>query len=629
MGKREFDRCIKSVFFVLIMIFSGIPLEAKDVSAAAPGDCAAHGYNDCGSALYAHCRVPSKGDDPFWIPAYGDCPTGCECISIDPSDKIGLCCKKKGGDGGTNYKTCYKCELDPANPCTKDGKKYYGTVNTLTIEDGQSCEDVGWSKDPPFDGAKKGDCCDGYCGDESLQKEEPVKEQCENYPGYECGKVDVKDKDKTCDKCKCVDQCGDGKVTGDEECDLDTDHQGSANNPKKCGYNEPANILPANSKKGWDCVNCKCVQPQIPVGCEDSISVLYIKQDKFFPDGAVTPKGPETPPVPPTPPLSGQAGSEIEATVQINELRIFSSLNPGGQFIEIYNPGKDFDASNLYLSDRSPSKVSVKSKFPLSPKEPGELNLPAYPGEPGLINEILPQEPSNPAEFVTVPSEPQIPGQLNVMPAEPNVPEEIVPTEPVSPGLITGSAVAENELTETVNNPEGKAYYKITTDKNFGGGDWGDFHARFPDGYVIPHGATVAIALWGSDAFYLSYGRVPDIELFEDDSYLPDEIPEMREVVVGSRDDYFGPILNNPAEGIVSDGESVYLYTWDGKSDKILDEDIVNYYSTSSAVDKTGVAIDGIDFGSAPTTYYPDTPVAEQTFVPFAEDLKDNQEISG
>jgi len=663
MGKREFDRCIKSVFFVLILILSNIQLEAKDVSAATwdagtlcsqpdaetdpsnvytkpCGETSGFGYLDPDNGMRCSKYGAGTYTDGSSTITYGECPSSCVCKGEMPDPEHGYCCKKPGGGGEeTKYKTCYGCNLNPNSPCADkvDGKDVnkYGTVVSEQVDDDIKCSSyssatysgvsVWYEKgdaNTPFT-QHIGTCCDGYCGDESLQKEEPVKEQCENYPGYECGKVDIKDKDKTCDKCKCVDKCGDGKVTGAEECDLDTDHQGSANNPKKCGYNEPANILPANSKKGWDCVNCKCVQPQIPVGCEDSISVLYIKQDKFFPDGAVTPKGPETPPVPPTPPLSGQAGSEIEATVQINELRIFSSLNPGGQFIEIYNPGKDFDASNLYLSDSSPSKVSVKSKFPLSPKEPGELNLPAYPGEPGLINEILPQEPSNPAEFVKLPSEPQVPGQLDAMPAEPNVPEEIVPTEPVSPGLITGSAVAESELTETVNNPEGKAYYKITTDKNFGGGDWGDFHARFPDGYVIPHGATVTIALWGSDAFYLSYGIVPDIELFEDDSYLPDDIPEMREVVVGSRDDYFGPILNNPAEGIVSDGESVYLYTWDGKSDKILDEDIVNYYSTSSAVDKTGVAIDGIDFGSAPTTYYPDTPVAEQTFVPFAEDLKE------
>ena len=145
-------------------------------------------------------------------------------------------------------------------------------------------------------------------------------------------------------------------------------------------------------------------------------------------------------------------------------------------------------------------------------------------------------------------------------------------------------------------------YYNIVTGSNAGGGGFADFHARFPDGASIAGGAYQTIALAGSEAYASAYGANPDYELFEDGE-TPDDIPDMREAVSGSINDQ---------GGLTNGGEVVVLYQWDGATDLVTDLDYALWGDKDEAVDKTGVSRDGPDADSDPTTYAPDTPIAEQ-----------------
>ncbi len=143
---------------------------------------------------------------------------------------------------------------------------------------------------------------------------------------------------------------------------------------------------------------------------------------------------------------------------------------------------------------------------------------------------------------------------------------------------------------------------------NPGGGTGGSFHARFPSGYVLAAGDSLAISIDGSDHYLERYGRLPDFELFED-ANAPDMVPELLEVFPGSIN--AGSIVggtNTPALGISSG--TVILYTWDGASDLVQDLDYLIWgTNTGVRADKTGVTI-----GSE--TYLDDTPVADQEQVP-------------
>ena len=124
-----------------------------------------------------------------------------------------------------------------------------------------------------------------------------------------------------------------------------------------------------------------------------------------------------------------------------------------------------------------------------------------------------------------------------------------------------------------------------------GGGDYYDFHARFPDGAVIEPGEALTVSLGGSDVFNGVWGVAPDLDLRTD----------MRELFSGSLHNADGTnaTLSNSAEIVV-------LYYWDGASDLVTDIDVFFWGSSESArVNKTGYTI-GI------STYAPDTPVANQ-----------------
>ena len=148
-------------------------------------------------------------------------------------------------------------------------------------------------------------------------------------------------------------------------------------------------------------------------------------------------------------------------------------------------------------------------------------------------------------------------------------------------------------------------YYNIVTGTNAGGGSFGDFLARFPDGATIAPGAYQTIALTGSDDYFTTYGINPDYELFEDNT-TSDAIADMREALPGS--------INNQG-GLTNGAEVAILFYWDGMTDLVTDLDYVLWGDTDEAVDKTGVSIDGPDADGTPSVYNNDTAIASQQLV--------------
>jgi len=140
-----------------------------------------------------------------------------------------------------------------------------------------------------------------------------------------------------------------------------------------------------------------------------------------------------------------------------------------------------------------------------------------------------------------------------------------------------------------------------------GGGKNSDFHGRFPDGYVLAAGDTLAISVAGSNEYFAAYGRQPDFELFED-ARVPDAVPELEPVFPGSihGGDALGETDANLLPDLDDGAESLILYRWDGTSDLVTDIDFM-YWGSSPGVlfDKTGVTIGG-------SSYRNDTPVGSQ-----------------
>ena len=91
-------------------------------------------------------------------------------------------------------------------------------------------------------------------------------------------------------------------------------------------------------------------------------------------------------------------------------------------------------------------------------------------------------------------------------------------------------------------------------------------------------------------------------ELFDTDANVPD----MREALPGAI---------GGSSGLTNGGEIVILYHWDGTSDLVQDTDYAVWGDKAEAVDKTGIAIDGPDGDSSPSTYLDDTAIANQIAV--------------
>jgi uncharacterized repeat protein (TIGR01451 family) len=163
-------------------------------------------------------------------------------------------------------------------------------------------------------------------------------------------------------------------------------------------------------------------------------------------------------------------------------------------------------------------------------------------------------------------------------------------------------------LTDATFSGGGTYYYKIVTGilAQAGGGDFGDFHARFPDGATIAPGEYQTVALANSDNFSNTYGMQPTYELFDEVDGSPDAIPDMREALPGSI---------NRQGSLSNDGEVAILYFWDGSSDLVTDLDYVVWGDKVEAVDKTGVSIDGPDADTDASSYLPDTAISSQDVV--------------
>jgi hypothetical protein len=176
-------------------------------------------------------------------------------------------------------------------------------------------------------------------------------------------------------------------------------------------------------------------------------------------------------------------------------------------------------------------------------------------------------------------------------------------TNPTADGIDMGNVY----LTDATMLPS-LLYTNITLNDpataNPGGGTGGDFHAQFPAGYVLPAGASLAVALSGSQQYFAAYGRHPDFELYEDGG-VPDAVPELVAAFPGAIAAGLGGGSNVPALSDVA--ESIVLYGWNGASDLVQDIDYVMWGTNSAVrVDKTDVTVLG-------STYLNDTAVVSQS----------------
>ncbi len=166
-------------------------------------------------------------------------------------------------------------------------------------------------------------------------------------------------------------------------------------------------------------------------------------------------------------------------------------------------------------------------------------------------------------------------------------------------------------LTDATYAAGGSYYYNIVTGANAGGGDYYDFHARFPSGATIGPGEYQTVAITGSDNFISEHGILPTYELYEDGASA-DAVPDMLPAFPDSIALPSGP---RPS-GLTNGGEVIILYSWDGASDLVADLDRVLWGDTAEAVDKTGVVIDSAYDGNDVTSaYLDDTPVASQIII--------------
>jgi hypothetical protein len=173
----------------------------------------------------------------------------------------------------------------------------------------------------------------------------------------------------------------------------------------------------------------------------------------------------------------------------------------------------------------------------------------------------------------------------------------------------TGESVEMGDyyLTDATLSPYAFYYLITETDpvnQDPGGGNGGDFHARFPQGFTLAAGDTVVVSLNGSTQYQTAYGRMPDFELFED-GVAPDQVPELQEAFPGSI--AAGPLGGSNVPILSDVAESIVLYRWDQSGGLVQDVDYVTWGNTNNAirVDKTGVVMPG-------GAYLDDTPVAAQ-----------------
>ncbi len=160
-------------------------------------------------------------------------------------------------------------------------------------------------------------------------------------------------------------------------------------------------------------------------------------------------------------------------------------------------------------------------------------------------------------------------------------------------------------LTDATFAGGGVFYYNMVTGAGAGGGGFGDFHARFPDGATIGPGEFQTVALNGSANFVTEYGTDPTYELYEDGAGA-DAVADMREALPGSI---------NGQGGLSNSGEIVILYAWDGASDLVEDIDYAVWGDKVEAVDKSLLGIDGPDADGADSFFAAETAIVDQDVI--------------
>jgi len=148
-------------------------------------------------------------------------------------------------------------------------------------------------------------------------------------------------------------------------------------------------------------------------------------------------------------------------------------------------------------------------------------------------------------------------------------------------------------LTDATDASSNRFYYNLPTGENFSSSSGSDFIGRFPSDFILESGASINISLRSNDKYISTYGQSPDLSL--DNDFL-DAIDG-----VSTKGNSGAPKLSNTSESLI-------LFFWDGSSPTVKDVDYLLWgdaVNISVAIDKS--AIDG---------YQPDTPVADQSFIP-------------
>lgn len=180
-------------------------------------------------------------------------------------------------------------------------------------------------------------------------------------------------------------------------------------------------------------------------------------------------------------------------------------------------------------------------------------------------------------------------------------------------------------LTDAINYVGSTQQYWYITDgepaqDTVGGGHYNDFTARFPDGFTIEPAQTIVVSMASSGWFERIYGRLPDIELYEDELSI-EGVPDMRPVFDNPDDQPEGNSIYTPGrdDGGSSDelpkgipeleeffGEPIILYHWLADAPTVTDIDVFMWGDSKTGDFRVGFQKTEAD------GYLDDTPVADQ-----------------
>lgn len=130
-------------------------------------------------------------------------------------------------------------------------------------------------------------------------------------------------------------------------------------------------------------------------------------------------------------------------------------------------------------------------------------------------------------------------------------------------------------------------YFRLPTGPTI---DTADFIVKFPQGATIQPRATITVAMDTAANFQTQYGAPPTYS-------------------IASGTGTMETILINGVPSLTNAGELVVLFQWDGQDDLVQDVDIVLVGVPTAAnalIDKSGVALDGPDGGTIPSSYKTD-----------------------